>query len=182
MPSHQIMPSQTFRIARCILSAAAAREDQNADQYTSGNLARKIAIALTSAEREKDEYHLLITGRIIAELYVLLMRRVSNNNGTTASLYDEIRKLPAWGGRYRAAHFIRPNPGVWQHCAEFNISPRVYQDLQFLRRCGNIACHANTRIENEHRSKELAAKARESICRIGIVSAVWAARLTQSNL
>ena len=62
------MSSQMFRIARCILWAAAARKDQDIDQYTSGNLARRIAIALTSAARENDEYNLLITARLIAQL------------------------------------------------------------------------------------------------------------------
>ena len=176
------MASQTMSIARYILLAAAAREDQDIDQYTSGNLARRIAMALASAAHENDEYSLLFTGRVIAELYVLLLRRVSNKSGRTESLYKEIRKLPAWGGRYRAADFICPNPGVWQHCAELDISPRVWKDLQFLRRYGNIACHANTRIDYDHLAKELAAKARECICRIGLVSAVWATRLAKSNL
>ena len=173
------MSAQAFGIARYVMAAYA--ENVPGDQYAPGNLANKIVEALYSAEKE-DGYQLLLTGRIVAELYVMLMRSVSEKKGRPGTLYGEIRGMPAWGAKYQAADYIRPNPGVWHYCKSLDISPLVWQDLHFLRKSGNIAAHANTRIHNECRAKELADEARECICRIGLVSSVWIARLAQSKL
>ena len=69
------MSAQAFGIARYVLAAYA--ENVPGDQYAPGNLANKIVEALYSAEKE-DGYQLLLTGRIVAELYVMLMRSARN--------------------------------------------------------------------------------------------------------
>ena len=173
------MSAQAFGIARYVLAAYA--ENVPGDQYAPGNLANKIVEALYSAEKEEG-YQLLLTGRIVAELYVMLMRSVSEKKGRPGTLYGEIRGMTAWGAKYRAADYIMPNPGVWHYCKSLYISPRVWQDLHFLRKSGKIGCHAYERMQHEQDLVDVVDKARECICRIGLVSAVWAARLKQSKL
>ena len=136
---------------------------------------------LKSAVLASDAYIIFINGRVCAELYCMMLQHVSGAP-LAGVLYEDIHTLPDWGWEHLCSQYVAPNPGLVTLSAGIDLEVKVYQDLHFLRKMGNVSAHARLRMEQVDSIDDFSHKVKEAMCRIGLVIAVWACRLPPSRL
>ena len=165
-------------------------------KYPIGRIAQEIATVVRVVSTTTDEYILFLNGRLVAELYIMLMEHVSGRSSYNSNgLYSGIMNLPNWAWEYRCSHYVDANPGLRKHCGSMDLDFLVWKDLHYLRKCGNIGVHAILRMTHSdsilrfpaecdmlEENPQYAQKVREAVYRIGLVAAVWATRMPQARL
>ena len=152
-------------------------------QYGVERLAWEVSKVLKVAAVATDPYVVLLNGRILAELYCMLLQHVSGAlPAGGGQLYKDINNLPDWGWEYDCREYLLPNPGMLELCDGLDLEEKVYKDLHFLRHHGNVSAHANLRMQHADIIGEYVDKVKLSTCRVGAVAAVWVMRLPRSRM
>ena len=108
----------------------------------------------------------------------MLMQHVSDQP-LSGSLYTDSYELPRWSWEYTCLEYAKPNPGVLALVESIDLNVQVFKDIDLLRVYGNVGAHASLRIEKAAELDEYVTESLNAMCRIGIVIAVWSARLPE---
>ena len=143
------------------------------DRFPVGRIAWE-AGCLVQTATSCSGYQLFLTGRVLSELYCMLLQNFSDAP-LGEGLYEDILLLPSWASQYTCQDYVACSNVALGMARGFPTDVVVQDDLQLLRCYGNIAAHASLRMD--HVEEEGYLEAQQALTRVALVVFVWANRL-----
>ena len=117
-------------------------------------------------------------GRLLAELYVMV-QHFWISGSLEGPLQSDIWQLPVWGWAYTTRQYA--DGASLDMPGGLSLDIPVWKDLEYLRRQGNIAAHASTRMTFRDDGVSLR-YVTDSAMRVSLSLAVWLQKLAKEGM